>query len=366
MEIESIQFSVNYADRIEDLLVDKIGLQVLKYYGEFQELGIERNNDFTYTEDVGTDRIHLTISSPCSDSSPIHHYLNSHPSGVGSINFQVDNLDEIRQRVDRLGVKIPIDLSTDRHLPMLKIQGWGLIEHTIFQAPTHPRIDRWRPISNNNDRDNITGIDHIVLNVPAGELDAAVAFYRDIFDFRVEQSFVINTDRSGLFSQALISKCGKIRFNINEPSSDESQIQEFLDLNRGAGIQHIALSTDNIFQTVDRMQRQGLEFLPIPETYYCNLKKRDRGRIKSLLTRDELQSLEQLQILADWAEDVPEAMLLQTFTKPIFELPTFFFEIIERRDRAKGFGEGNFQALFEAVERHKDLSREFTPIDLSS
>jgi 4-hydroxyphenylpyruvate dioxygenase len=366
MEIESIQFSVNYTDRLEDLLIDKIGLQVLKYYDEFQEPGIEWANDLTYTEEVGTDRVHFTISSPCSDLSPIHHYLNSHPSGVGSINFQVDNLDEIRQRVDRLGLKIPIDLSTDRHFPVLRIQGWGSIEHTISQAPTYPRIDGWRPIANNNYRDNIIGIDHIVLNVPVGELDAAVAFYRDIFDFRVEQSFVINTDRSGLFSQALISECGKIRFNINEPSSDESQIQEFLDLNRGAGIQHIAISTDNIFQTVDRMQRQGLEFLPIPETYYCNLKKRDKGRIKSLLTSDELQSLEHLQILVDWAEDVPEALLLQTFTKPIFERPTFFFEIIERRDRAQGFGEGNFQALFEAVERHNDLNRKFTTIDLRS
>ena len=148
-----------------------------------------------------------------------------------------------------------------------------------------------------------------------------------------------------------MSACGKIRFNINEPSSSNSQIQEFLDLNHGAGIQHIALQTQDIWTTIDRMQQRKLEFLPIPQTYYANLKS--RATVQQLrLTEREWQQLEQLQILMDWSTATPEQILLQIFTRPIFESPTFFFEIIERRNRAQGFGQGNFQALFEAIEEY--------------
>ena len=153
-------------------------------------------------------------------------------------------------------------------------------------------------------------------------------------------------------SKALISSCGKIRFNINEPTSTNSQIQEFLDINQGAGIQHIALQTNSILETIDRMQQQHLAFLPISQIYYANLQNRAKTEGNLILTNDEWQQLERLQILMDWSTSTPEEILLQIFTQPIFESPTFFFEVIERRNRAKGFGQGNFQALFEAIEQY--------------
>jgi 4-hydroxyphenylpyruvate dioxygenase len=415
MDIQSIHFYVKDTDRIANLFIKKMGMQDSGWI----------DNGITNKYILGENLPYFSVSSlpalACFDDE-----LSLHPSGVRNIAFWVENLDEIRRRIDRLDVKIIADESIET-LPALKIKGWGSIDHTIIQSPRSSRskikgwgsidrtiiqsprssrskikgwgsIDRtiiqspkfsrskikgWGSIDRTiiqspkfsqlparrakatnagTDLQNpITGIDHIVLNVPAGELDAAVAWYREIFDFQVEQTFTINTDRSGLFSKALISACGNIRFNINEPSSPNSQVQEFLDLNRGAGIQHIALHTDNIFETVDRLQQQGVEFLPIPTTYYDRLKIRDRSWIESLLTSNELQAIERLQILVDWSKDAPKSLLMQTFTKPIFEQPTFFFEIIERRvdsstggNRAQGFGAGNFQALFEAVERHQE------------
>jgi 4-hydroxyphenylpyruvate dioxygenase len=254
----------------------------------------------------------------------------------------------MRQKIDRLGINI-IAVSTNRDKRQwLKVRGWGSIEHTIIQAESES-------INSLDSTAQIIGIDHLVLNVPVGELDLATTWYRDLFDFQVQQTFDIKTAKSGLASKALLSSCGKIRFNINVPSSDSSQIQEFLNTNRGAGIQHIALQTNDILATVDRMQQQEIAFLPIPQTYYANLQNRARAEQINPLSNHEWQQLEHLQILMDWSNSTPEALLLQIFTQPIFEAPTFFFEIIERRNLAKGFGEGNFQALFEAIEQYNNL-----------
>ena len=277
-------------------------------------------------------------------------YLNLHPSGVKDVSFRVSDLDAIRERIESLNIEVLSTSSTTDDLEWLKIRGWGAIEHTICQAKSGS-ID-----SHLLDLDRtITGIDHLVLNVAVGDLEPATNWYRDLFDFQVKQTFNIHTPTSGLASKALISSCGKIRFNINEPSSSNSQIQNFLDLNRGTGIQHIALQTNDVFSTVDRLQQQELAFLSIPPTYYTNLRNRADSERNSLLTNDEWQQLERLQILMDWSSVTPTEILLQIFTQPIFESPTFFFEFIERRNRAQGFGQGNFQALFEAIEEYNSI-----------
>ena len=125
-----------------------------------------------------------------------------------------------------------------------------------------------------------------------------------------------------------------------------SQIQEFLDINRGAGIQHIALRTSNLKSAIAQFRARGLSLLSVPESYYTELKKRPGLPLSS----QELAAIAQQEILVDWKEDAQNAVLLQIFTQPIFEQPTFFFEFIERRSQAQGFGEGNFRALFEAIE----------------
>lgn len=336
MEIDRIHFYVVDALRTRDLLIAKIGLQALG----------ETVNDHTIEYLVGNDRLLFSIASPLTAASPVADYLSRHPSGVKDVSFRVADLNAIRKRIENLNVEILATSDITEDLEWLKIRGWGAIEHTITQAQT-------RSIASTIDSKNsITSIDHVVLNVAAGDLELATAWYLHLFDFKFQQAFNIQSKKSGLTSKALISPCGKIRFNINEPSSSNSQIQDFLDLNRGAGIQHIALQTNDILSTVDRLQQKKLAFLSIPPTYYTNLQNRANLERNLLLTHNEWQQLERLQILMDWSSFTPTEILLQIFTQPIFESPTFFFEFIERRNRAQGFGQGNFQALFEAIEEY--------------
>ena len=333
MEIDRIHFYVADANQMRDRSIDCLGLQYLD----------DRSTVDTTTHLVGNDRLVFSFSSPLLLSSPVAEYLRHHPQGVSSIDFKVRDLDQLRRRIDILGVEI---LATSNELDRstwIKVRGWGSIDHTISQLTTESAIDL--------DSSNLD-IDHLVLNVGAGELAAAVDWYGNLFDFQVQQTFQINTDRSGLASQALTSPDGKIRFNINQPTSPNSQIQEFLDFNRGAGIQHIALWTNDILQAVDRMQLQGLKFLSVPKTYYPNLHHRAIREQLLGLSDEQWESIERLQILVDWDIDHPKALLMQTFTQPIFNEPTFFFEIIERRNHARGFGQGNFQALFESIEQN--------------
>ena len=336
MEIDCIHFYVTNAAQIQDLLIRQMGLS---------DLGRNVTED-TIEYLVGNARLSFSISSPLTATSPVAKYLEQHPSGVQGISLRVQDLDLLRHRINQLGIKILATSLSDSRSTWLKIQGWGDVEHTMIQSETElPELMI--------DRQNlITGIDHLVLNVAVGELNAATIWYQNLFGFQIQQTFDIQTQTSGLTSKALISACGKIRFNINQPSSSNSQIQDFLDRNHGAGIQHIALQTNQIFRTIDRMRQQQLAFLAIDPTYYSQLQIRARTAQNSALTATEWHQLQNLQILADWSEANPEAVLLQIFTQPIFESPTFFFEIIERRNRAKGFGRGNFQALFAAIEQN--------------
>jgi 4-hydroxyphenylpyruvate dioxygenase len=346
MEIDRIHFYVVNATETRDLLIDRMGLQALE----------DRINEHTIEYIIGNAHLSFSISSPLNSSSHVAEYLQLHPSGVKDISFRVDDLDLMRQKIDRLGINIIAVSTVGKASPVenrdkrqwIKIQGWGSIEHTIIQSELES-------INSLDSTEQIIGIDHLVLNVPVGELDLATTWYENLFNFQVQQTFDIKTAKSGLASKALVSSCGKIRFNINVPSSDSSQIQEFLNTNRGAGIQHIALQTNDILATVDRMQQQEVTFLPIPQTYYVNLQNRARAEQVYPLFDREWQKLEHLQILMDWSNYTPEAILLQIFTQPIFEAQTFFFEVIERRNLAKGFGEGNFQALFEAIEQYNNL-----------
>jgi 4-hydroxyphenylpyruvate dioxygenase len=335
MEIDCIHFYVTNAAQIQDLLIRQMGLC---------DLGSNVTAD-TIEYLVGNDRLSFSISSPLTSTSPVAKYLQQHPSGVQGISWRVPDLEVIRTRINRLGVEIVATSPVEAKSSWLKIQGWGDVEQTIIQAEAD------LPELMIKSQAAITGIDHLVLNVPIGELDLATTWYQNIFDFQIQQTFDIHTQTSGLTSKALVSACGKIRFNINEPSSSNSQIQDFLDRHHGAGIQHIALQTNDIFTTIDRMQQQQLAFLAINPIYYHQVKTRAETVPTLAVANHEWPQLERLQILADWSESTPAEVLLQIFTQPIFEAPTFFFELIERRNRAQGFGSGNFQALFEAIEQ---------------
>jgi len=185
----------------------------------------------------------------------------------------------------------------------------------------------------------LTRIDHLTHNVRRGNMDLWAGFYERLFNFREIRYFSIEGKQTGLFSRALTSPCGKIRIPINESQDDKSQIEEYLHEYKGEGIQHIALGTDDIYRTVDALRSRGVEFQDTPATYYEGIDARVAGH------HETLRELERRGILIDGS--AASGILLQIFTKNA--IGPIFFEIIQRKGN-EGFGEGNFQALFESIE----------------
>jgi 4-hydroxyphenylpyruvate dioxygenase len=188
----------------------------------------------------------------------------------------------------------------------------------------------------------LSQVDHLTHNVHAGRMDEWAGFYERLFNFHEVRFFDIKGKSTGLKSRAMTSPCGKIRIPINEPSDDKSQIQEYLEAYRGEGIQHIALSTENIYETVEALGRNGVKFMNVPDTYYDAVDDRVPGH------GEDLDRLKANRILIDGAPREGKGLLLQIFTETV--IGPIFFEIIQRKGN-EGFGEGNFQALFEAIER---------------
>jgi 4-hydroxyphenylpyruvate dioxygenase len=185
-------------------------------------------------------------------------------------------------------------------------------------------------------------IDHLTHNVGRGRMDVWAGFYENLFNFREIRYFDIEGKHTGLFSRAMTSPCGKIRIPINESQDDKSQIEEYLREYHGEGIQHIALSTEDIYRTVDVLRRHGVAFQDTPDTYYEGVAARVPGH------RESLEELRQRRILIDGNPAKGEGVLLQIFTQNV--IGPIFFEIIQRKGN-EGFGEGNFRALFESIEQ---------------
>ncbi|KAA3640688.1 MAG: 4-hydroxyphenylpyruvate dioxygenase, partial [Bacteroidetes bacterium] len=193
-------------------------------------------------------------------------------------------------------------------------------------------------------------IDHCVGNVELGQMNEWVEFYKNVMGFNLLLSFDdkdISTEYTALMSKVVSNGNGFIKFPINEPADGrkKSQIEEYLDFYKTAGVQHVAMATDNIIYTVDQLRKNGVDFLYVPDNYYDDLTERV-GEIK-----EEIEELRRLNILVDRDE---EGYLLQIFTKPVQDRPTVFYEIIQRAG-AKSFGKGNFKALFESIEREQEL-----------
>ncbi|MEH2139187.1 4-hydroxyphenylpyruvate dioxygenase [Nostoc sp.] len=348
MKIDRVHFYVEDAKMWRDWFVHHLG---------FQSVADRSSSFHTCTEVVKSGTVCFFLSSPLLPTSPVAEFLRNYPPGVADVAFAVEDVETAIALAQKHGATIlqPIQ---ERQVGTAfirygKIAAWGGLTHTLIEssfAGNHPSLvfDKGQMTNDNT----ITAIDHIVLNVAVGELDRAVAWYENILDFQPQQAFKIKTNRSALHSQVMVSHNGSVQLPINEPASKNSQIQEFLDVNRGPGIQHIALRTTNLVSAIAKFRASGLSLLSVPQTYYTQLKQRP-GLPLSLL---EIEAIAQQEILVDWQEYTSleggntAPLLLQIFTQPIFEQPTFFFEFIERRSQAKGFGEGNFRALFEAIE----------------
>lgn len=345
MKIDHVHFYTRNAARTRDWFIQNVG---------FKAIG-NCINQHTHTELIALNSAYFVISAPLNSTSPVAQYLNDHPSGVTDIAFRVGNLTEIINRSCSLGIKLLKNIQLWRSpqgvFKFAQVVGWNNLRHTLIEADRDhdyclPMQIRHDEITNRFPS-QVIDIDHVVLNVAQGSLEPAVKLYQDLFKFQVQQSFQIKTDKSGLASEALRDETGEVQFNINEPTASNSQIQEFIELNGGSGIQHLALRSPNLIADLTQMQQGDLGFLSVPQAYYLNL-----NQLLPLST-SERQAISRQQILVDSDRSLPQSLLMQIFTQPIFEQPTFFLEFIERRQEAKGFGQGNFKALFEAVEREQ-------------
>jgi 4-hydroxyphenylpyruvate dioxygenase len=303
--------------------------------------------------------IRFVFTAPLTPDGEIAEHVRKHGDGVHDIAFLVDDVKSAWEETTKRGAKSYLEFAEvsddDGVLRRSAVHTYGEVIHSFVDrkdyhgvfAPGYRKVKKPAAAAKGL---SLLEVDHCVGNVELGDMNKFVDFYRDVFGFSQLIHYddkVIHTDYSALMSKVMTNGNGRIKFPINEPASGKkkSQIQEFLDWYLDSGTQHVALRTDDIVGTVRQLRENGVEFLSMPHEYYAALPERvgDVGV--------PMDVLEDLGIEADRDE---EGYLLQIFTRPVQDRPTFFFEIIERHG-SRGFGVGNFKALFEAIEREQAL-----------
>lgn len=279
-------------------------------------------------------------------SSFVKTFASQHGPSVCAMGFRVKNSARALEQAVKRGAK-SLNLSVangEVSVPSVEGIGGTRLYLTEWYGPQHPFGVNFVSLANSEKTNNdagLTYIDHLTHNVYRGNMDKWARFYEEVFNFRQIRYFDIEGKLTGLLSRAMTSPCGKIRIPINESQDDNSQIAEYLKDYKGEGIQHIALGTDNIYSTVDKLRSNGVVFQDTPDTYYDLLPQRVKGHSECL------SDLQKRRILMDGAPTEGQGLLLQIFTVNV--LGPIFFEIIQRKGN-EGFGEGNFKALFESIE----------------
>ncbi len=309
------------------------------------------------------DKIRLVLTTPLNSQSPINQHLAKHGDGVKVIALWVEDAKSAWEETTKRGAKSFMEptIEKDEHGEVVRsgIYTYGETVHIFVERKNYngiflPGFVAWNSEYNPTPV-GLKFIDHMVGNVGWGEMNQWVKWYEDVMGFENFLSFddkQIHTEYSALMSKVMSNGNGRIKFPINEPAEGKkkSQIEEYLDFYEGSGVQHIAVATDNIIETVSQLKARGVEFLPPPpRAYYDAIPERLGEHMK--IMNEDINELEKLSILVDADED---GYLLQIFTKPVEDRPTLFFEIIQRMG-AKGFGAGNFKALFESIEREQAL-----------
>jgi 4-hydroxyphenylpyruvate dioxygenase len=301
-------------------------------------------------------KITFVLTTPIRAKHAIADHILKHGDGVKAIALKVKDATSAWKETTKRGGKSYIEPKTlkdeNGKIVLSGIHTYGEVVHVFverddYTGPFMPGFVKWDPPFRATET-GLQHVDHCVGNVGWNQMNPWVKFYEDVMGFRNILTFDdkdISTEYSALMSKVMSNGNGFVKFPINEPAEGKkkSQVEEYLDFYDGEGVQHIAMGTNNIIETVTDLQQRGLEFLRVPSTYYDTLLDRV-GHID-----EELNALKQIGILVDRDD---EGYLLQIFTKPIEDRPTLFFEIIQRKG-AKSFGKGNFKALFEAIEREQ-------------
>ncbi len=354
--IDHVRFFVGNARQSAFFYRNAFGFDVVAYAG----LETKVKHEAGYVLKQG--EITFVLTSPLSEQHPESYRLIRHGDGVMDIAFEVADVAATFAEVVRRGAKPlqePQALEDEFGvLEVATIQAYGDTRHSFVNrdryrgvfAPGFRPIDPERYQPSTRRPTGLAAIDHIVANVEEGKMNDWVAWYRDVLGFTQLISFDdkdISTEYSALMSKVMQNGSGRIKFPINEPAPGKrrSQIEEYLQFYGGPGVQHIALLTGDIIQTVRALRANDVSFLRVPRTYYDVLLERV-GPIQ-----EDVRDLAELGILVDRDD---EGYMLQIFTKPVCDRPTLFFEIIQRRG-ARSFGKGNFKALFEAIEREQAL-----------
>lgn len=325
--------------------------------------GLETGSKDSVSYVVIQDKIRLILTSPLNSKNPINDHIVKHGDGVKVIALWVEDAKLSWEETTKRGAKSYMEptVEKDEHGEIVKsgIYTYGETVHMFIERKNYkgqflPGYEKW--VSDYNPEPvGLKFIDHMVGNVGWNEMNIWVKWYEDVMGFVNFLSFddkQIHTEYSALMSKVMSNGNGRIKFPINEPAEGKkkSQIEEYLDFYEGPGVQHIAVSTDDIIKTVSDLRARGIEFLSTPpDDYY----KAIPGRLEEFdhELREDIERLKSLGIMVDADE---EGYLLQIFTKPVQDRPTLFLEIIQRMG-ARGFGAGNFKALFQSIEREQGL-----------
>jgi 4-hydroxyphenylpyruvate dioxygenase len=348
--VDHVRHYVNNARQSAFFYQHTFGFDITGYAG----LETGSREEASYVLDQN--ELRLVFTAPLRPGHPMADRIAYHGDFVQDIAFEVDDVDWAFKAATDRGAKVwrePYTLEDDfGKVRMAAICTYGDTVHSLVNRDHYKGtfLPGFRAENQPGDPIGLIEIDHCVGNVELGKMNVWVKWYEDVLGFTNMISFDdkdISTEYTALMSKVMASGNGRVKFPINEPAQGKkkSQIDEYLEFFGGAGVQHVAMRTDDIVYTVSRLRARGIQFLSVPRTYYDMLTDRV-GAID-----EDIDVLADLGILVDRDD---EGYLLQIFTKPITDRPTLFYEIIHRKG-AKSFGKGNFKALFESIEREQAL-----------
>ncbi len=348
--IHHIEFYVGNAKQAAFYYRNAFGFSNAAYAG--LETGVRDHSSYVLRQN----KIQFVLTSPLTPLHPAAPHLAKHGDGVRDIAFEVDNVDAAFEAAVARGAEIAAEPFSveDGHgrVRRAAIKTYGDTIHSLISSKDYHGVflPGFKPLDIVGRSTGLLLVDHIVGNVELGRMEQWANWYSKILGFKRYISFDdkdISTEYSALMSIVMSDNSYSIKFPINEPAEGKkkSQIEEYLDFYGGPGVQHIAMRTNDIIDTVTALTNNGVEFLFVPETYYDELPSRV-GEIE-----ENLNLIKPLGVLVDRDD---EGYLLQLFSKPVEDRPTLFFEIIQRKG-SRGFGKGNFKALFEAIEAEQAL-----------